>query len=497
MKITVKNIFSNSSTRVLLLVFVAVLVIATYFTINTYYSQLNLYVNKTLAKTSAVAATLGNQIDGDMHQELMLGHLEKDAITTNEQDENYRLIRDQLMMVKQANKIETSIYTMVKDPKTGEIVYGVSSSDQPYFRHKYKQVPQELLDKFSEGGVVTDYVTENGHWLSAFAPIRNSKGEVVAVVQVDDHYQEFIEKTDQAIWKNIAISLVIVVLVAFFVVASVRTILAKEQRLTQELKDSHTLIEQRNKDITDSITYARRIQEAVTPSLSQLNSCLPDAFMLHIPRDIVSGDFFWIHEHRNKVILAAVDCTGHGVPGAFMSMIGNILLSTIVNREELLSPGEMLDLLDQKVTRSLCNVNHKGSTHDGMDIALVIVDKDQRELQFAGAFRPLLRCRDGEITETKGNRYSIGGDGKGKNGFTTHKLAIEEGDAFYIFSDGFADQFGGDRGKKYMISRFKKVLCESKDEKMPMLGEKLRELHYEWKGDNEQVDDILVIGFRM
>jgi serine phosphatase RsbU (regulator of sigma subunit) len=264
-----------------------------------------------------------------------------------------------------------------------------------------------------------------------------------------------------------------------------------------EQKRIAAIIERKNRDITDSINYARKIQDALLPEGGEAAQFFRDQFEFYLPKDIVSGDFYWFDKTEEHFIAACADCTGHGVPGAMMSMLGVNFLSQIVNDSNVRSPEDALGILDRKITRMLRQENEKTETRDGMDIALFAVDKKTKTLNYSGANRPLVMIRDGQLTEFSANKFPIGGTAVpgGKN-FKGHQIDLQEGDCFYLFTDGYADQFGGPHGKKYMRKRFLGLLTEIHQLPMPEQKSRIQGEFEQWKDKTEQVDDVLVIGFR-
>jgi serine phosphatase RsbU (regulator of sigma subunit) len=280
----------------------------------------------------------------------------------------------------------------------------------------------------------------------------------------------------------------------------------KVKERTEQIEAQKLEIEEKNiklnmlyEALTDSIKYARRIQQSFLPSDIVIRRSLPEYFILYKPKDIVSGDFYWFQKKRDAIYIAAVDCTGHGVPGALMSIIGNFILNYTVSTNENISPGEVLDGLNEGVTNTL-KIGQADSvgSKDGMDITLCKIDYKNRDLQFAGAFNPLYMVRNRELFEYKTDKFPIGhyAEEPDKKYLTQH-IRYQNGDVFYIFTDGYADQFGGPNGKKFMYKRFRELLLEIHQLPMHMQREKLDEAIENWRGDGEQVDDILVIGFRL
>lgn len=266
----------------------------------------------------------------------------------------------------------------------------------------------------------------------------------------------------------------------------------------EEINQQRLQIEEYFVQVTDSIKYAKKIQEAILPPESYVRKLLPDSFILYRPKDIVSGDFYWLGETDDKVFFAAVDCTGHGVPGAFMSIVGYNQLKQAIITSGGESPAEILNHLNKGVTETLHQKDADSTSKDGMDVAICSLSKNSLELEYAGAFNPLYLLRDGEIIQYKADKFPIGSfvnDNDDK--FTNNKIQLQKGDQIYIFSDGYADQFGGPRGKKFMYKRFRDLLLEIQKQDLSEQKESLKESLFEWMKDEEQVDDILVIGVRV
>lgn len=270
--------------------------------------------------------------------------------------------------------------------------------------------------------------------------------------------------------------------------------ISRQRDIAQQQRDRIAL---QKKQITDSISYARRIQRAVLPSLSVMEEHLDNFFILYKPKDIVSGDFYWESYRDNKTIIVAADCTGHGVPGAFMSMLGITFLNDIVNTRGIVKPDEILNELRNNIITSL-NQKGKGDDElrDGMDIAVCVLDKESGKIMFSGANNPMFLIRNDELSHIKGDKMPVS-IFDNMVSFTNHELELTKNDHIYIFSDGYVDQFGGEKGKKFMRKRLKNTLLNIYTEPMKKQKSILDQTFEQWKGDQEQIDDVVMVGIKV
>jgi ligand-binding sensor domain-containing protein/serine phosphatase RsbU (regulator of sigma subunit) len=273
-----------------------------------------------------------------------------------------------------------------------------------------------------------------------------------------------------------------------------RTIEIMHQK--DEIQLQRDLIDKKNADITSSILYALDIQKAILPPLELINKMFPDSFILYRPKDIVSGDFYWLTERESKIVFAVADCTGHGVPGAFMSLLGITLLNEIVNDHGILRSDSIVEVLRERVIQSLRQSRKDITTSDGLDIALCVLDRHREVIQFTGGMNDLVYIRKGELEVVKADHLSVSAVYEDSAPFTKNEIAYQKGDVFYLFSDGYQDQFGGDKNKKYLAHRFFKTLLEIYT--LPMIDQKaiLEQNLVDWMKDNIQTDDITVMGIR-
>jgi serine phosphatase RsbU (regulator of sigma subunit) len=291
--------------------------------------------------------------------------------------------------------------------------------------------------------------------------------------------------------------------VVYFIVKSQTSRLIKTRKLLKEkeetllkIESQRAELESKNKSITDSLIYAQRIQEALLPSEDYFRRYFKESFIFYKPKDIVSGDFFWIGENDDKIFIAAADCTGHGVPGALMSMIGHELLDKIINVEKIVLPARVLEIMSKGLEKTFSREKNVGTIiRDGMDIALCVVDRRKRKIQYAGAFLPLYIIRDNRLMDIKPDKYALGMTPE-EISYKNNEMDLQEDDMMYLFSDGYVDQFGGSENKKFMYRRFRYLLMTiyrfPVDDQKSILEENIKT----WMGNTPQIDDILVMGFK-
>lgn len=280
---------------------------------------------------------------------------------------------------------------------------------------------------------------------------------------------------------------------------TVEVVNQKEEILAQrdEIEKQRDKVINQKKEITDSIVYAERIQTAILPPHELISKSLPQYFVLYKPRDIVSGDFYWLKEIGDFIILAVADCTGHGVPGAFMSMLGVSFLNEIVRRKEIIQPNQALNVMRDEVKLALRQSGKEDEADDGINMAILSINFNNMEIQYAGAFNSIIIIRKGEINEIKGDKMPIGISYKDKESFTNHVIQLQKDDLIYLSSDGYIDQFGGPDDRRFTSRRFRELLLEIHKNPIYMQKEIIQKKLNAWKGDRDQIDDILVFGFKI
>lgn len=308
--------------------------------------------------------------------------------------------------------------------------------------------------------------------------------------------EEALRKAQKRLISFMVFSLAFILIVTGLVYKQMRD----KKKANAVLEELNVEIEKKNRQILDSINYASHIQEAILPYEKHMAEDLPDSFVFYKPRDIVSGDFYWHSRHEDMVFIAAVDCTGHGVPGAFMSMIGNTLLNEIVNEREIFKPSEVLKMLNDKIEFTLNQNNGDADSfsEDGMDITFCCYNKKTKLLQLALANHTAVLISDNKLETVEGDIYSIGGNtGFGDIEYTNHEVKIENDTSLYMFSDGYQDQFGGEKNQKYMVPRFMNFLQEIQKQQFSLHKQLVENEYNNWKGSSKQIDDVLVIGAKL
>ncbi|MEQ1734356.1 MAG: SpoIIE family protein phosphatase [Bacteroidia bacterium] len=492
------SLFNNykTTTRVVLVVFLAILSLACYYIVTSYIH----YQETTLTRLDAIAQTLSLQINGDKHEELTASCKDKGCIKTNDENSLYSTVQQQLEATQKGNNLQSDISTLYYNDTLKKFLYVVNSSHEPYYLDEYTQNKEKFLNIYQQGGTLPEYTDEYGTWLTALRPIKNKQGKVIALLEVDERYDDFLHIADKELYKNIAVMLVIFGIVAFALLHYVRNILLNEEKTKKDLQRSHKLINEHNKEILNSIYYAKKIQTAMLPPFALIHKNLPKSFVLYEPKDIVSGDFYFFKEiiPQQLFYIAACDCTGHGVPGAFMSMIGNNILEHVIHNTPNITPAQVLTQTNIEITNALKQEGATEQSRDGMDVALCLVNIATNTLTYAGANRPLYAVdAQSVLTEHKGDKRPIGGlDNEGYE-FTQHTITLTQGTTYYMFTDGYADQFGGEKDKKFSTKKLKETLCAVNLKQPKEQHLYIAQANNNWKAHHEQTDDVLLIGFSM
>ena len=398
------------------------------------------------------------------------------------------------------DNIETAGVNVGYDESLEVTLYDLSGTLTDYVRRTGKPIifPNEEMNLLYESGEITLFGSQSTSWLGV--PLKHTGNTVgVMAVQCYDDADAYSVKDEE-----------LLVFVSDHIARAIESVRAEEK-----FRKEHLLVLQQKQAITDSISYARRIQKAVLPSPAYIDNILSDYFTIYKPKDIIGGDFYWVREIDDYKVVIVADSTGHGVPGALMSMLGVTLLNEQFRTFGIRQPAVILGHLRNKVKEILAQEGSVKDQKEGIEMAIVILDQEKKELQFAGANRPLFLYRknerlseaekipisslendDYELFVIKGDKQPIGVHWE-ETEFTTHLVKLQENDSLYIFSDGFVDQFGGKRRKKFKTHNFKKLLLSVQAESMENQRKLIEEAFDEWRGSHEQIDDVCVIGLRV
>ncbi|MGB0523520.1 MAG: PP2C family protein-serine/threonine phosphatase [Flammeovirgaceae bacterium] len=518
---------------------------------NDYHSQLRIKEQDSLKYLLGIATTIGADLNAEDLAYVLRNYTTKNAIKTNQDDPAYYNLHWHLKRAQELNRISTTIHTLSKS-QGNRFFYGISSSEKPYYWHPYYDFPEELLRNYEEGGVIPLHENKEGVWLAAFYPVKNAADETIAVVLVNRLYSDFSAEVQEEMKKELLFSLAGMALLAvglFFVLKKIldgesvlkerleneanhhaaqfhkqeekiEALQKKEQSAKNALELSQnnynasikafekTKIELGNtiKQLADRdqrldaiIQYSKGIQHMLLPNQELFRKVFPDSFVLFQPKNQISGDFYFCAEFNDKIFIATADYTGEGVPSAFMNLLAHNFFHQIIEASNIEEPNQILDEMHVFVSRLLQQENN--NNRDGMDIALCVVAINERKLAFAGAQRPIVYIKDNALTTIKGNKFSVGGRHRfQERKFTKVEIDLEEGMEFYLFTDGLQDQMGyafdvietRKFGKKRMEQLFNEV------HRKPMVTQKtlIQERFDDWRKDEDQVDDILIVGFR-
>lgn len=276
-------------------------------------------------------------------------------------------------------------------------------------------------------------------------------------------------------------------------------------QLKSEINKLASLVEQEKNEIVehskklkDSVNYAQHIQTAIMPPIKTVKKLIPDSVIFYLPKDVVSGDFYFVEQAGDYIVFAAVDCTGHGVPGALMSVVGFNFLYQAVAERHIYKPSEILTFLDDGVNNTLRQTGNESGVKDGMDLGVCTLNTKTLELQYAGAYNPMYYVKKGELTEVKADKLPIGSNIDGvADTYTNHVIQMEKGDAVYLLTDGYADQFGGPNGKKFFYKPLRELLAMHHNKSMEQIHQILLDTFVDWKGNKDQIDDVLILGVRI
>ncbi|MBL0126309.1 MAG: serine/threonine-protein phosphatase [Flavobacteriales bacterium] len=476
---------NRTSRRILLILYGTLFVLCASLIGVAHWYELKNQREETFSRLESIVSGLADQIPAKHVENLLAKYDGRGMLIKNTQDAWYYVMHEHLRKAAERNSIELPIQVLAYDSVKQELQHVATSLEQPDFRSTFTGDGRAILQAYATGGHVTSSTDE----LLAFKPLLNDEGHPAGIILIRTPGSEATASAMAALLRNILIALVLFAVAGFVLFRYVG-------KWVQQNEADRFALTTRNLDITDSIAYAGKIQRALVPPPSAYAALFTDSFIIDRPKDMVSGDFHWCHPiGADECFVAAADCTGHGLPGAMMAAIGCSLLNEIVPANADKDPAELLTMINTRLVATLHQQGRKKGGGDGMDIALCRIDRHQREILFAGAFRPLYWLHQGQLTVINGDRRPIGGahyDLERK--FTCHRLAYHPGDRIYLFSDGYVDQFGGPERERFMTARLTDLLNSIHHLPMERQATLLDEAFLSWKGSEDQVDDVCLLG---
>ncbi len=437
---------------------------------------------------ASITSTLAAQLNAD-HVRMVLEQYDgRGMIFKSTQDARYYILHDHLRRSATNNGFEGRLRVVAHDPRKQELQVVITAAQEPEYRMPYNGPAGEALAARTNSGTL-QAGTDDDEQLVAHAPLITDGGELVGQVVAEVGASEALADSTGALWRNMIMALLVFGLAGLALMRFVGRWLRQNDAAMDDLARRH-------EGITDSIAYAAKIQRSMVPSPVVYNELFDGSFVIDRPKDMVSGDFHWYHRTGPETcFVAAADCTGHGLPGAMLSAIGCSLLNEVVAQHPDREPAELLNMLN---TRLITTLHQRGMARgggDGMDVALCHVDRANHVILFAGAFRPLYWVHQGKLTVINGDRKPIGGSHQELDRkFTGHRLSYTPGDRIYLFSDGYVDQFGGPERKRFMASRLSDLIGDIHTRPMDAQAELLEQAFMEWKGGEEQIDDVCMLG---
>lgn len=448
-------------------------------------------VRNAQAGAAGIVGTLSGELEGGRILRLLDRYDTRGMLVSTMQDARYYVLQQALERGARANDLSTPLTLVHFDVRKNELQVVATSEAHPHLRDRYNGACAPALIAFLREGRTVPELGVWGDQVAAFSPVRTVQGRTVAALIAERSQTALLDTARMRTLRMVLAATLLMLLFGWLVIRRVADLVRREEV-------ERLLWKARHEGISDSIAYAGKIQDALVPKAERYREMFADHFILHRPKDLVSGDFHWYHRLSEDVCLvAAADCTGHGPPGAMIAAIGCSLLNELVAQFPGKDPAELLGLLNERLVAALDQEGRRKGAGDGMDIALCRIDRRERELLFAGAYRPLYWVHDGQLTVVNGDRRPIGGSHYDPHRkFTVHRVAYHPGDRLYLFSDGYVDQFGGPERRKFMAARFNDMLVANQQLDMSAQGELLERVFQEWKGDEEQLDDVMVLGLQ-
>ena len=484
--------------RIYLVVYGGLIVLSAYLIGHHYFVQLRQAEESTLDRLYGIASTLAQQVDKNAVE----GVFERFPFSGDTAglyaDPTYQMYTKLFERAMESNQLKTPIYTLSYDSISRGYFGGIASNGQQSYGWQYVNPPKGYDAIYKSGGTIPPFEDDHGTWLSAVCPLRNERGRVFAVIEVDYPFDSFIEEARTELLGGILVSILVFIAIGAITYPVLSQILTAEEESKLALAQANDHISEKNQEIMSSLEYASTIQETMLPDNEELSRFFSNYMVFNRPRDIVSGDFYWFHQIDDaKALIAVGDCTGHGVPGALMSIMGHSYLNEIVVEQKTVLPAAILERLNEKIAQTFVHTdNCKRNGTDGMDIGICLVDKQSNQLTYAGARHQLTIIENGAATQLKGTRRGIGEHYLTlESPFENASIALSPTASYYLCTDGLQDQFGGPERKKIMRKGVVRWLTEMETLEPELRLDWLETRLAEWKSGCPQIDDICLVGF--
>lgn len=482
---------TSTPRKVLISVLLLMLIISCAYMGWSYSNDIRTGERNALERINTVSSTLGATIDARKIQRIMDNYPIPGSLERKTRDAWYYTTHILLLKTADANELDIPIRILTQDEHTDDIQILVSSRPDLHFRESYGEQANIIKHYFENGGGIDLVDTKTPRWIS-LSPIIDAHNNTIAVVSTELTKTAIRSKALASLLRNALVSIVFMALIAFLLIRLISSWFKRSE-------DENDKLVARNDDITQSMEYAGKIQKQLIPDPVVYSMEFKDHFLINKPKERISGDFHWfkkLDDHRSLVAIS--DCTGHGLPGAMMVAVGCSVLNEVVDENNWEDPADILAQMNEKIIRNLAQQSLKKGAGDGMDIALCLIDTRDQTVLFAGAYRPLYWLQKGNLTVLNGDRQPIGGSQHGNyRKFTCHQVSYSAGDRIYLFSDGYVDQFGGPDNRKFLTSRFNRLIEENQHLSLRSQARLLEKTFEEWKNGYEQVDDVCLLALEL
>ena len=474
--------------KVMLALYATLALLCTVVIVVAHFGERRAQQEQSAQRLGTIVSTVSEQLSSSNVLSLLDRYRSPGLVIKNTQDAWYYVLHERLNKATVRNGLTTPLEIVHYDSSSTQLQVIVTAADKPRFRSAWQGDPTWLLSHYGSSG--SGKMGGAGSTeLIAYEPMRDSEGRTVGMLIARAPTELATAAALSSLIRNIGIAVVLFGIAGFLLFRYVG-------RWLQEEEHSHEKLQERHDHITDSIAYAGKIQRAMVPSALLYDELFDDSFIIDRPKDVVSGDFHWVHRiDANTCYVAAADCTGHGLPGAMIAAIGCSLLNEIVPMHADKDPAAILGILHKRMVAALHQQGKQRGAGDGMDLALCRVDRQHNELLFAGAYRPLYWSHQGQLSVINGDRRPIGGGHYDEaRKFTSHRLAFTRGDRIYLFSDGYVDQFGGPDKERFMTTRLRSMIQQHQHLPLKEQAIVFDRTFLEWKGAADQMDDVSMLG---